>query len=173
MSDAFVGEIKMFAGNFAPRNYALCDGQLLSIAQNTALFALLGTTYGGNGTTTFALPDLRGRVPIHQRQGPGLSDRAIGSTGGSESVTLSESQVAPHSHPARSGTGGNSISPVGNYWSTDPGGNSAGFHTAHDGSTMADGVIAPAGGSQPHDNLQPFLCISFIIALFGFFPSRN
>ncbi len=172
MTEPFVGEIRMFAGNFAPRSYAFCSGQLLSIAQNTALFSLLGTTYGGNGQTTFALPDLRGRIPIHRGQGPGLSNRDLGSTGGTESVTLSVNQIPAHSHPARSATGGNSITPVGNYWSTDPGGNSAGFHAAHDGSTMGS-VIGPAGGSQPHDNLQPFLCISFIIALEGIFPSRN
>lgn len=173
MSEPFIGQIKMFAGNFAPLNFAFCDGQLLAIAQNTALFSLLGTTYGGNGQTTFALPDLRGRLPLHQGQGSGLTNRVIGERGGSEQVALTESQVAPHSHPARSAAGGNAITPVGNYWSTDPAGESAGYSNAHDGSNMAESVIGPAGGGQPHNNVQPFLSISFIIALFGIFPSRN
>ena len=173
MSEPFLGQIRMFAGNFAPRGNAFCMGQILSIAQNTALFSLLGTTYGGNGQTTFALPDLRGRIPIHQGQGPGLSNRSLGQTGGIEQVTLTVNQIPPHSHPAKSATGGNAVNPAGNYFSTDPGGNSAGYHTAHDGSSLSNTVVGLAGGSQPHQNLQPFLGISFIIALEGIFPSRN
>jgi microcystin-dependent protein len=173
MSEPYVGEIRMFAGNFAPRGYAFCDGQLLAVSQNDALFSLLGTIYGGDGRTTFGLPDLRGRLPIHVGQGPGLSNRTIGQRGGTEEVALSESQIAPHNHPARSASGGNAISPVGGYWSTDPGGNSAGYNTGADGSELAATVIGPSGGAQPHDNVQPFLCIGFIIALFGIYPSRN
>jgi len=173
MSEPFVGEIRIFAGNFAPRGWAFCDGQLLAVSQNDALFSLLGTIYGGDGRTTFGLPDLRGRVPIHSGSGPGLTPRNIGSRGGSEQVVLTVNHLPSHNHPAKTASGGNAATPVGNYWSTDPGGNSAGYHTGHDDSAMAANVIGNSGGSQPHTNLQPFLCVHFIIALFGIYPSRQ
>lgn len=172
MSEPFVGEIRMFAGTFAPRGWALCDGQLLAITQNEALFALLGTIYGGDGRTTFGLPDLRGRVPVHQGTGPGLTPRPIGSRSGSEVVALSASQIPSHSHAVRSATGGNAVTAPGNVFSTDPGGNSAGYNTtAND--TMAAEIVGLTGGAAPHSNIQPFLCVHFIIALFGIFPSRS
>ena len=173
MTEPFVGEIRMFAGNFAPRGHAFCEGQLLAVSQNDALFSLLGTTYGGDGRTTFGLPDLRGRVPIHQGTGPGLTNRRIGALGGAERVTLAVTQIPSHSHPANCATGGNAVSPVGNYWSTDPGGNSAGFNSAAD-ADMGNGAIGNnVGGGGSHENRQPSLAINFIIALVGIYPSRN
>jgi microcystin-dependent protein len=172
MADPFIGEIRMAGFNFAPSGWAMCEGQLLSIAQNTALFALLGTQFGGNGQTTFALPDLRGRLPIHRGQGPGLSPRSIGEVLGSEQVTLTASQMPGHSHVlAAASDGARTATAAGNLlasgeadlFSRDGGANVA----------MAADAIAPAGGSQPHANLQPYLCVTFIIALFGIFPPRN
>jgi microcystin-dependent protein len=170
--DPFIGQIIMFAGNFAPRGWALCDGQLLPIAQNTALFSILGTTYGGDGRTTFGLPDLRGRVPVHPGQGSGLSPYTLGQTAGSETVTLIETQMPMHTHVFAPGC------------STDPpsSGNPAnGVPAAQDvqafgnpaNASMLPGNSSVAGGSQPHENLQPLLCVNFIIALEGIFPSRN
>lgn len=190
MSQAFIGEIKMFAGTFAPRGYAFCNGQLMSIASNTALFSILGTTYGGNGVQTFGLPDLRGRSPIHWGQGPGLSDMTLGETGGVENVTLISTQMPAHAHAATGGTGtitlpcstklGDSDSPVGRVPAISPGGEEqfigvadANAQTAPLTVTTPAPVIAPAGGSQPHENRPPFLAVTFIIALQGIFPSRN
>ncbi|MDE2365511.1 MAG: phage tail protein [Betaproteobacteria bacterium] len=171
--DPFLGEIRPFAGNFAPRGWALCQGQLLSIAQNDALFSLLGTTYGGDGQTTFGLPNLASRVALHQGTGPGLSPRVIGEAGGAETVTLSNAQMPVHSHAAGcSNTGANSLSPAGSYWSTDPGGNTAAYSNTA-GAQMAGTAIGNTGGSQPHNNLQPYLVINYIIALEGIYPSRN
>ena len=172
MSQPFVGEIKMFGGNFAPRNYAFCNGQLLSIAQNTALFSLLGTNYGGNGTTTFGLPNLQNRTPMFWGQGPGLTDRTIGEIGGESNVTLITSEMAQHNHtmPASTSSG------------TDGSPNSEAFGTLGRGRTGIYSSTAPtvqmapttiSGGGQPHNNRQPYLGITFIIALFGIFPSRN
>lgn len=173
MSEPFIGEIRIFAGNFAPRGWAFCQGQLLPIAQNDALFALLGTTYGGDGRTTFALPNLAGRIPIHQGTGPGLSPRPIGQAGGTETVTVSAQEMPSHTHAALcSNTGSNQASPVGNFWSTDPGGNTAAYSNTA-GSQMATTAIGTTGGGQPHNNLQPFLVINYIIALQGIFPSRS
>lgn len=174
MSEPFIGEIRMFGGNFAPRGWALCNGQLLSIAQNQALFSILGTNYGGNGQTTFALPDLRSRVPMHFGQGPGLSNRSIGELGGTESVTLLATQIPAHSHPvACSSNSGNSNSPAGRVWSKDAGVQSATYTSNAPNAVMAAGAIGNAGGSQPHDNVQPFTCVNFVIALEGIYPSRN
>ena len=162
----------MFAGTFAPRNYASCDGQLVAISQNDALFSLLGTTYGGDGMTTFALPDLRGRVPVHAGVGPGLTPRTLGSRGGAETVALNTSQLPSHGHgPLRaSGDVADSTSPVGR-----AGG--VGFIDSYTGTSaavvMAPQAVASAGGSQPHDNMMPYRCIQFIIALFGLYPSRS
>lgn len=171
MSEAFIGEIRMFAGNFAPRNWALCDGQLLQISQNDALFALLGTIYGGDGRVTFGLPDLRGRIPIHRGTGPGLTPRQIGFRSGVERVTLTEAQIPSHGHSLRA------VQSRAN--SGDP---SGGLLAAADTEVfepsgtvlLADGSISDAqGAGQSHENMRPFLVVNFIIALVGIFPSRS
>lgn len=174
MSDPFIGEIRMFGGNFAPRGWAFCHGQILSIAQNTALFSLLGTIYGGNGQTTFALPDLRGRVPVGQGQGPGLSNRQIGEQAGVENVTLTAQQMPAHNHAAQASSArGNTNSPIGKVWSKDAGVQSATYTGNAPDGTMAANAIGSAGGSQPHENMPPYLGVNFIIALQGIYPSRN
>lgn len=173
MSNPYIGEIRMFGCNFAPRGWAFCNGQLLPIAQNTALFSLLGTTYGGNGTTTFGLPDLRGRVPIHFGQGPGLSSYSLGQTGGAESVTLLTTQIPAHSHTVNAAdTGGNQTSPIAALPAVESTGTSKNFSNSGTGQ-MSPAMINPAGGNQPHPNLQPYQTINFCIALEGIYPSRN
>jgi microcystin-dependent protein len=173
MSSPFIGEIRIFGFNFAPRGWATCDGQILSIAQNTALFSLLGTTYGGNGTSTFALPDLRGRVPIHQGQGPGLSPYVIGQAAGTETVTLITTQIPAHVHavaPLANNTTVTTARPSGAY----PGKPAANAYAdSTDNSTMAPTNTNSVGGNQPHSNIQPYLTLNFCIALQGIFPSRN
>lgn len=174
MADPFVAEIRIFPFNFAPRGWAWCDGQLLPLSQNTALFSLLGTTYGGDGKSNFALPDLQGRAPMHPGQGPGLSLHDLGETGGSETVTLLESEIPSHSH-AVNGTAGvaNQNSPGGNLFGRPFGGGTP--YTPAAGaplSLMALEAIAPAGGDQPHNNLMPYLTFYFNIALQGVFPPR-
>ena len=175
MSTPFIGEIKLFAGNFAPMDYHLCDGSLLPISQNTALFALLGITFGGDGQSTFALPDLRGRVPVHMGTGAGLSNRIIGQTGGEENHTLSTAEIPAHSHTTPSTRA--SSQPA---TETDPAGRV--FAVPTDGGltygaaasvSLGAAVVANAGSGQPHNNLQPFVCVNMIIALQGIFPSRN
>jgi len=160
--------------NFAPRGWALCNGQIMSIAQNTALFSLLGTTYGGNGTVTFALPNLQGRVPMHWGNGPGLTPRVIGESSGSESVTLISTQMPQHTHLV-SGTAavGTQLSPASGFLAGQARGGAAIYGAATDGSTLNAQSISVAGGNQPHENMQPFLAVTFIIALVGIFPSRN
>ncbi|WP_339763985.1 tail fiber protein [uncultured Hoeflea sp.] len=172
MSEPFVGEIRMFAGNFAPRGWAFCDGQLLAVSQNDALFSLLGTIYGGDGRTTFGLPDVRGRVPLHQGTGPGLSSRRLGSKGGSESETLTTNQLASHSHDFMANTAmATDENPEGRVVAQGAGVN---FYRGESQSTsMASDMIAHTGGSRSHTNLMPTLCIHFIIALFGIYPSRQ
>jgi len=171
MSDPFVGEIRMFAGNFAPQGWAFCNGQLLAISQNEALFSLLGTAYGGDGRTTFALPDLRGRIPLHAGSGPGLSPRPLGSSGGTEKETVTINQMAPHSHPFQ-GSDQLAASP-------NPAGNAPAqsrrnaYINEAPGSALAPGAVTSSGGSQSHTNLMPYLCVNFIIALFGIYPSRQ
>jgi microcystin-dependent protein len=170
MSEPFIGEIVMFAGNFAPRGWAFCSGQILSIAQNTALFSILGTTYGGNGQTTFALPNLQGRVPIHPGQGAGLSPYVLGQQGGTENVTLLTTQMPQHTHTvACSGDDAALGLPAGNYLATT----SSNVYASTAGAFMNNATINPVGGNQPHVNLQPYLCVNFLIALVGIFPSRN
>lgn len=174
MSTPYIGEIRMFGCNFAPRGWAFCNGQLLPIAQNTALFSLLGTTYGGNGTTTFGLPDLRGRVPIHFGQGPGLSPYSQGQTGGAESVTLLTTQIPAHSHTVNAvGSGGNQASPVGNLPAVESTGTSQNFSNGAATGQMNPTMVNTAGGNQPHSNVQPYQTINFCIALEGIYPSRN
>jgi len=183
MTDFFVGEIQIFGFNFAPKNWAICNGQLLSIQQNAALFSLLGTTYGGNGVTTFALPDLRGRLPMGQGQGPGLSPRGIGDRFGEESHTVLVSETPQHTHPV------NVISNPTIANNTDVPGptqflaqttftGSAGTTTnvyvadSNPGNVMNSVAVGPTGG-QPHNNVMPLLALNFCIALSGIFPSRN
>jgi microcystin-dependent protein len=172
MSDPFVGEIKMFAGNFAPAGWALCNGQLLAISEYDTLFNLIGTTYGGDGQQDFALPDLQGRVPIHMGQGPSQTYQ-IGEKGGVEQVTLSTQHIPTHSHvPLASSAAGTSDNPAGGVWAAS----SAKQFIVPSGPLGA--VMAPldtgsVGGSQPHDNMLPYLTINFIISLFGIFPSQT
>jgi microcystin-dependent protein len=173
MSAPFLGEIRLFAGNFAPRGFAFCAGQLLPIAANTALFALLGTTYGGDGVQTFALPDLRGRAPLHQGHGPGLSTYVIGQQFGVENVTLTTQQLPAHTHQAMAtNNSGTQSAPGGGIWATDSSGATAEYD-APTGAAMAAQAIGATGDNVPHPNLQPFLAISYIIALEGIFPARN
>ena len=165
----------MFAGNFAPRGFALCYGQILSISQNSALYTVLGTTYGGNGVTTFALPDLRGRFPLHQGQGPGLSNRDLGEQGGVENVTLTASEIPAHSHGLNAtSSGGNQLAPTGNLLATDALGGSAPYKSGNaPNAVMANSSIVSAGGNLPHNNIPPYLALNFIIALEGVFPPQN
>jgi len=172
MSEAFIGEIKMFAANFAPRNFALCDGQLLAVSQNDALFSLLGTIYGGDGRTTFGLPDLRGRIPIHAGNGPGLTSRSLGAKSGVENATVSGNQLPPHSHLVQTTTA--------NAASVDPAGKMLGQSSEalyrQSGGALVDmhpDSIANSGSGQSHANMQPYIAIHFIIALVGTYPSRS
>ena len=174
MADPVVAEIRIFPFNFAPRGWAWCDGQLLPISQNTALFSLLGTTYGGDGKSNFALPDLQGRAPMHPGQGPGLSLHDLGETGGSETVSLLESEIPSHSHqPAMSVRAVDSLNPADNGTGNALGiGN--GVYVAPGAQTQLNpNALAPAGGDQPHNNLQPYLTFYFCIALQGVFPPRT
>ena len=169
-SDPFLGEIMIFGGNFPPRGWATCDGQLLPIAQNQALFSLLGTTYGGNGVTTFALPDLRGRVPIHYGQGPGLAPHTLGERGGEESHTLTAAEMPAHTHVGRGSSAvGTSAVPGGNVVAR----NAAQIpqYSASADTSLAPGAIGSAGGGIPHNNMQPYLAVQYVIALVGFYPS--
>jgi microcystin-dependent protein len=171
--DPFIGEVRIFAGSFAPLGWAFCNGQLMAISQNDALYALIGTTYGGDGVTTFGLPDLRGRAPIHQGTRLGVTFQ-MGQLSGVESVTLTTQQMPQHTHQAMAATGADSVSPSGKVWSTDPGANIADWATAPSSSAfMAPTTISTVGQNLPHENMQPFLAISYIIALEGIFPSQN
>ncbi len=175
MSDPYVGEIKMFAGNFAPRSYALCNGQLLPISQNTALFSILGTTYGGDGRTTFGLPDLQNRAPLHRGQGAGLTERSLGVRAGESAVTLISSEMPLHNHQMQCNTAaGNTTNPSGATFGVVNGrGRPALYASQGTVVPMAPQALAPTGGNQPHNNLQPYLCVTFIIALQGVFPPRD
>jgi microcystin-dependent protein len=168
--EGYIGQVILFAGNFAPRAWAFCAGQLLSIAQNTALFSILGTTYGGNGQTTFALPDLRGCVPVGPGQGPGLTDRTLGERGGQEAVLLTEAELPAHAHRASGSTANaNSTVPTGRVLGAGP----TNFVPAGDGTLMAPAAIRKTGGDQAHNNMQPWLGLNYIICLEGIYPSRN
>ena len=172
--DPFVAEIRIFPFNFAPKGWAFCDGQLLPLSQNTALFSLLGTTYGGDGKSNFALPDMEGRAPMHPGQGPGLSLHDLGETGGSDTVSLLESEIPVHSHALMaSSTATSKPSPGANALGKTSG---ATPYAAAAGAPLvqfADVALAPAGGDQPHNNLQPYLTLSFCIALQGVYPPRT
>jgi microcystin-dependent protein len=177
MANPFLAEIRIFPFNFAPKGWAFCDGQLLTLSQNTALFSLLGTTYGGDGMSNFALPNMQGNAPMHPGQGPGLSLHDLGETGGSDTVTLLESEIPAHSHsmmsfgnppPANAGTPGPTVALARSSGTTmykaSPFGNVG---------AMSDNTIAPAGGDQPHNNMQPYLTLNFCIALQGVYPPRT
>lgn len=168
-----LAEIYMGGMNFAPRGYITCQGQVLSISNNTALFSLLGTTFGGNGTTTFALPDLRGRVPIGQGTGPGLTPKTLGEVGGSENVTLLTTQLPAHTHQlvAVQDAGDSSV-PTGAYLA-NTGQLDREYKSSGTTTPMAAGAIGNAGGNQPHNNMQPYLVLNFYIATEGIYPSRN
>jgi microcystin-dependent protein len=172
MSEPFVGEIRMFAGNFAPRGWAFCEGQLLAVSQNDALFSLLGTIYGGDGRTTFGLPDLRGRIPIHAGTGPGLSPRQLGAKAGTENVTLTTNQLPSHNHPmAVSSDVSNSPNPGSNV-TARPSSVDLYINDAPNVNLNTQ-AITSLGGSRSHDNMMPFVAINFIIALVGIYPSRQ
>jgi microcystin-dependent protein len=174
VADPFVAEIRIFPFNFAPKGWAWCDGQLLPLSQNTALFSLLGTTYGGNGKSNFALPDLQGRAPMHPGQGPGLSLHDLGETGGSETVTLLQSEIPSHPHSMRAQTEpGDLADPTGR--SVARASTGAPFQTTSNVNIvqLAPEALAPAGGDQPHNNMQPYLTFYFCIALQGVFPPRG
>ena len=174
MADPFVGEIRMFGGNFAPRSWAFCNGQLLAISQNTALFSLLGTYYGGNGTTTFALPNLQDRFPLNAGQGPGLTDRALGEVGGETSVTLTVPEAPSHSHVPNAVLPGSTPLPAGAVWAGSSVREAPPLYAPASAANtqMAQTAVGPSGGNQPHANVQPYLAVSYIIALQGVFPSR-
>ena len=169
MSQPFIGEIRMFGGSFAPAGWAFCNGQLLPISENDLLFNLIGTTYGGDGQSTFALPNLQSRIPVHMGTGSGLSAYTIGEQGGVEQVTLTINQIPIHGHPplASDGAGG-SDSPGNNFWAASSLGKP--YAAGPPGVQMNPATITPTGGSQPHDNMLPYLCVSYIISLFGEFP---
>jgi microcystin-dependent protein len=170
--DPFVAEIRIFPFNFAPKGWAFCDGQILPLSQNTALFSLLGTTYGGDGKSNFALPDMQGNVPMHPGQGPGLSLHDLGETGGSETVSLLESEIPGHSHSlVVSLSDGLFTQPAGQLFAQGVGINIWGTNAPN--VQFSDNALAPAGGDQPHNNLQPYLTLNFCIALQGVYPPRT
>jgi microcystin-dependent protein len=176
MSDPFIGEIKLFAGDFAPYGWAFCDGQIMKIAQNTALFSILGATYGGDGKNTFALPDLRGRIPLDFGLGPELTNHALGDVVGSENVTLSANQMPSHNHSAtvKAANAGTTNQPQNNLFGKIARSN---IYNTPDANmaNMAEGSVAlgNSGGSQPHSNMQPYLTLNFIIAVYGIYPVRD
>lgn len=173
MTDPFIGEIRLFGGNFAPQGWAFCNGQLLPISQNTALFSLLGTTYGGDGRTTFALPDLQGRAPLHPGQGPGLSPRDLGESGGSATVTLLASQIPTHTHAVgASAADAGERSPAGQRFANDVGSLTS-YAAPGSPAPLAPSALGAAGGSAAHNNVQPSLGLTFIIALQGIYPPRQ
>lgn len=172
MSEPFIAEIRIFAGNYAPRSWAFCDGQLLPISQNTALFSLIGTTYGGDGRTTTALPNLQGRAPMHPGRGPGLTSRRLGQRGGAETSTLAETQMPNHSHALRGTVSrGSSGQPQGTAFNRSVG--DTAYHAPTNLNGMSPSMAQNAGGGQAHNNMQPYLTLNFIIALQGLYPSRS
>jgi microcystin-dependent protein len=175
MADPFIAEIRIFPFNFAPTGWAMCNGQIMPISQNTALFSLVGTTYGGNGTSNFALPNFQGMAPLQQGQGAGLSLRALGETGGETSVTLNANQLPSHTHSAEAAAAGGEVSPQNNTWGGALKGHGANLY-APAGSNMTPmsaAALAQNGGGQPHNNMPPYLALNFCIALQGIFPPRS
>jgi microcystin-dependent protein len=176
MSNPFLAEIRIFTGGFAPKGWAFCNGNLMSISQNTALFSLLGTTYGGDGVSTFALPNLQGCAPMQAGQGPGLSLRDLGETGGEQTVTLLQTEMPAHTHGALGDIGTGAASPVGNAWASGAklgGGNIYTPSVPANNVQMNPFALSIAGGNLPHNNMPPFLGLTFIIALQGVFPARS
>ena len=176
MADPFLAEIRVFPFNFAPKGWALCNGQLLPLSQNTALFSLLGTTYGGNGKSNFALPDLQGAVPMHPGQGPGLSMHDLGEMSGTDTVTLLDSEMPAHTHQAQANAGGQvSSNAVNTAWGSGGFGSLAMYASPAAGPlvNMSPQALAPSGGSLPHNNLQPYLVFNYCIAIQGIFPPRG
>jgi microcystin-dependent protein len=179
MADAFLGEIRIFSGNFAPNGWAFCNGQLLPIAQNTALFSILGTQFGGNGQTTFALPNLSGAAPMHHGVGSGLTPYTVGEQVGVDSVTLNTSQIPSHTHVAQAyAIPGSSTDPTNHYWAESPAQGrphpqQAPLYSTNVNVTMSPSSLSVAGGSQPHNNMQPYLAMNFIICMNGIFPTRS
>jgi len=177
MSDPYLGEIRMFSGNFAPRNWAFCAGALLSISENNALFSLLGTNFGGDGRATFALPDMRGRIPIHQGYAPSLSPRRIGQHFGTENVYLTNNEMPAHSHTLQaSSSEADSTNPSGDVLASHSDGDLPYTGTPSDSTrfeNMNSETVGTAGGAQPHSNMMPYQCVSFIISLQGIYPSRS
>jgi microcystin-dependent protein len=179
--EGMIGEVRMFAGNFAPKNWAFCQGALININSNTALFSILGTTYGGNGTTNFALPNLASRVALGRGQGPGLEEYDLGQVGGSESVTLLTQQIPVHNHlgigtyaPPANSTSADESNPTGGYMAKSGVGDLyASGSNGSMGATPVNLQIGPSGGSQPHNNQQPFLGMNYVICMYGIYPSRN
>jgi microcystin-dependent protein len=171
MAQPYIGEIKMFGGNFAILGYAFCNGQLMAIDQNDALFSLIGTTYGGDGQTTFGLPDLRGRIPLHVGTGPGLSPRTLGEASGTETVTLTTNQLASHNHTV---VADSNLGPSGNPQGNIVAGTAANpYNATAVNNQMGNQAIGQTGGSQPHDNIMPYQCVTYIISLYGIYPPRN
>ena len=177
MAEPYLAEIKMFGSSFAPKGYALCNGQIMAISQNTALFSLLGTTYGGNGTTTFALPDMQGRAPVHEGNGAGIDPVSLGEMAGEPNVTLTTNELPSHTHPISGAAIANSTpggTPASNTLFTNSNPNQLYAVALNPGGiSLAPQSITLTGGSQPHNNMQPYLALTFIIALQGVFPSRN
>jgi len=173
MADPFVAEIRIFPFNFAPKGWAWCDGQLLPLSQNTALFSLLGTTYGGDGKSTFALPDMQGNAPMHPGQGPGLSLHDLGETGGSETVTLLESEIPAHTHTLKASLDQGDLAIPNANRSLASASQGVIYNTSAPNSMMAPEGLTPAGGDQPHNNMMPYLTYYFNIALQGVFPPRT
>jgi microcystin-dependent protein len=175
MSNQFIAEIRIFAGNFAPRGWAMCDGQLMAISQNTALFSLLGTYYGGDGKSNFALPNLQGRAPLQQGQGPGLSDYVLGEAGGEPTVTLLQTEIPQHTHTVQcANSDGTATTPAGGVWAIAATRRSTlNLYTTSGGATMSATAFNLAGGNLPHNNMMPYLALTFIIALQGVFPARS
>jgi len=171
MSEPFIAEVKIWAGNFAPRGWAFCQGQLLPLAQNTALFSLIGTYYGGDGRTTMGLPNLQGRAAMHAGSGSGLTPRQLGEKGGEPNVTLISAQMPSHNHNAMgAGLSANQVSPAGNTWS---GSAQRTYSAGNPDQSMNPAALQPSGGGQPHNNWHPYLVLDFIIALVGIYPQRS
>lgn len=171
--DPFVGEIRIFTGNFAPKGWAMCNGQLLPISQNTALFSLLGTFYGGDGRSTFGLPNLQGRFPLHQGQGPGLTQRLVGETGGAASVSLLANEMPQHGHGLKAALAPTTGTPGAAVSLAPVAGGAPVYHAPASPVAMSASTIGAAGGGTPHNNRQPYQVLNFIIALQGIFPPRN
>jgi microcystin-dependent protein len=173
MADPFVAEIRIFAFNFAPKGWAFCDGQLLPISQNTALFSLLGTTYGGDGKSNFALPDMQGNAPMHPGQGPSLSLHDLGETGGSETVTLLQSEIPAHSHNVMANTAPADTNAPGPTFVLAQSTGTNAYSSQASNAILSFNTLVPAGGDQPHNNMQPYLTLNFCIAMQGVFPPRG